>query len=256
MTILPIRVPIPDHGPQIRGGKQRRRHTPIARVARAGGLQVVLRRATTAAPLAPTVFTRVQAVDVVVRAGHIVDTDLRVADAAGGEVFRVERGGWGAAVEELPVGAVAGAEEEIGAGGPAGGEHGVEEVVEVLVGVGEVGQGKGGVGDGVVPPGAAEAVGVVAVALDEGGGGEGAVVGEGVRRGVAREGDDDVVEGEGLRDDGGCEGGGQVDGLDLEVGARGDEAAIEGKEGEGRIVILDESQGAGDVGLVAGFDLG
>ena len=79
---------------------------------------------------------------------------------------------------------------------------------------------------------------------------------EGVGGGVAREDDDDIVEGEGLGDNGGCKGGGQIDGLDLEVSARGDEAAVEGGEGEGREVILDESQGAADVGLVGGFDFG
>ena len=38
---------------------------------------------------------------------------------------------------------------------------------------------------------------------------------ERVGRGVPRQSDDDVVESEGLGDDGGREGGGQIDGLDL-----------------------------------------
>ena len=155
--------------------------------------------------MAPTVFARIQASRVIVLAGHVVDADLGIADAAGGEVVRVQgRGGGAAALAGLPVGA----EEEVRARGPAVVEHGLEQVVEVLVRVREVGEGEGGVGARVVPPGTADAVGVVAVALGEGGGSEGAVLHEGVRRGVAREGDDDVIEREGLGDDRGREGGG------------------------------------------------
>ena len=126
--------------------------------------------------MAPAVFARIETVDVIILTRHVIDTDLRVADTARGEVVRVQGrsggGGGGPAVESLPVGAVAGAEEEVGAGGPAVAEDGFEEVVEVFVGVGEVSEGEGAVGVGVVPPGAADAVLIVAVALDEGGCGE------------------------------------------------------------------------------------
>ena len=152
------------------------------------------------------------------------------------------------------VGAGFGAEEEVGAGGPAVREERFEQVVVILFHVAERGEAVGGVGARVVPPGAADAVGIVGVALDEVGSGHGAVVDELLDVRVAREGDDDVARGEAGGDDVGLQGRRQVLGFGLEGAAGRDEGSVGGEEGKSGEVILHQGECGGDVLLVCGFD--
>ena len=144
----------------------------------------------------PAVLAREGAVLIAGLTRLVPDADLDVAEAAGGHGDGVEGGGVAAAEDGLVVGAGLGAEEEVGAGGPAVGEERLEQVVVVCFHVAEGGEAVGGVGARVVPPGAADAVGVVRVALDEVRGGQGAVVDELLDVRVARHGDDDVTGGQ------------------------------------------------------------
>ncbi len=118
----------------------------------------------------------------------------------------------------------------------------------------EGGEAEGGVGARVVPPGAADAVFVVRVALDQVGGGHGAVADQLLWIRVPRQGDDDVARGQAGGDDVGLQGHGQVLGFGLQGGTRGDEGAVGGEEGEGREVLLHEGERVRDVLLVRGFD--
>ena len=152
------------------------------------------------------------------------------------------------------VGAGFGAEEEVGAGGPAVGEERLEQVVVIFLHVAKGGEAIGGVGARVVPPGAADAIGVVGVALDEVRGGHGAVVDELLNVRVARQGDHDVARGQAGCDDVGLEGRGQVLSFGLEVAAGGDEGSVGGEESKGGEVVLHQGERVGDVLLVCGFD--
>ena len=203
----------------------------------------------------PTVLAREGAVLVAGLTRLVPDADLDVADAEGRHGDGVEGGAVGtAAVEGAVVGAVEGAEEEVGAGGPAVGEERLEQVIVVCVHVAEGGEAVGGVGARVVPPGAADAVGVVRVALDEVRGRHGAVVDELLDVGVARQGDDDVARGEAGCDDVSLQGGGQVLGFGLEGAPGGDEGSVGREEGKGGKVVLHQGERVGDVLLVRGFD--
>ena len=184
----------------------------------------------------------------------VPDADLDVADAPGGHRVWVQRWNVAAAGGGLVVGAGSGAEEEVGAGGPVIGEDRLEQVVVVFLHVAKGGEAVGGIGARVVPPGAADAVGVVGVALDEVRGGQGAIVDELLDVRVARQGDHDVARGQAGCNDVGLEGRGQVLGFGLEVAAGGDKGSVGGEESKGGKVVLHQGERVGDVLLVCGFD--
>ncbi len=149
-------------------------------------------------PLAqvPPILARELAALVPPLARLVPDADLHVADASRGQGDRIQSWGVCASVDGHVVGAGFGAEEEVGAGGPGVGEERFHEVVVVDFHVAEGGEGEGGVGGGVVPPGAADAVGVVGGALDEVGGCHGSVDGHLLRVRLPGERDDDVARGQ------------------------------------------------------------
>lgn len=202
----------------------------------------------------PPVLARERATRVPMLARLVPDADLHVADAPRFHGDGVQRGFVGPAVRGLVVGASPGAEEEVGARGPAVGEEGFHEVVVVRPRVAEGGQGEGGVGARVVPPGAADAVFVVRVALDEVRGRQGSVADELLGARVPGQSDDDVARGQAGCYDVRFEGGGQVYGFGFQGGAGCDEGSVGGEEVEGCEVVLDESERVGDVLLVGGFD--
>ena len=198
----------------------------------------------------PAILARELAILIARLTRLVPDADLDVADAPGRHGDGVESRIVGAPVDGLVVGAVFSTEEEVGAGGPAVGKERLEQVVIIFFHVAEGGEAVGGVSARVVPPGAADAVGVVGIALDEVRGRHGAVVDELLDIRVARQGDDDVARGQAGCNDVGLESGGQVRGLGLEGAAGRDEGSVGGEEGKGGEVVLHQGERGGDILLV------